>query len=82
MPGTVIPEPAVLKAVLIGGAGVGRLPEFHAADAVADGTLVRSLPECQDDTVDVHALYPSHRSLSAEVRVSIDALADHLNRTA
>ncbi len=82
VPGTVIPEPAVLKAVLIGGAGIGRLPEFHAADAVADGSLVRLLPEYQDNSVDVHALYPSHRSLSAKVRVFIDALAEYLSRTA
>ena len=81
-PGTVIPEPAVLKTVLIGGAGIGRLPDFYAADAIADGTLVRLLPEHQDDSVDVHALYPSHRSLSAKVRVFIDALSSHLNRTA
>ncbi len=76
-----IPEPAVLKAVLIGGAGIGRLPAFHAADAVAGGTLVRLLPEHQGDSVDVHALHPSHRSLSAKARVFIDALAEHL-RTA
>ena len=78
VPGTVIPEPAVLKPVLIGGAGIGRLPEFYAADAVTDGTLVRLLPKYEDDSVDVHALYPSHRSLSAKVRVFIDALAEHL----
>ncbi len=82
VPGTVVPEPAVLKAVLIGAAGVGRLPEFHAADAVANGTLVRLLPGYHHDSVDVHALYPSHRSLSAKVRVFIEALAEHLNRTA
>ena len=82
VPGTVIPEPAVLQTVLIGGAGIGRLPNFYAADAVAGGTLVRLLPEYQDDVVDVHALYPSHRSLSAKVRVFIDALAEHLNRKA
>ncbi len=80
VPGTVIPEPAVLKTVLIGGAGIGRLPDFHAADAVAAGTLVRLLPEHEDDSVEVHALYPSHRSLSAKVRVFIDALAEHLDR--
>ena len=80
VPGTVIPEPAVLKTVLIGGAGIGRLPEFHAADAVVDGTLVRLLPEYQQDCVEVHALYSSHRSLSAKVRVFIDALAEHLTR--
>ena len=82
MPGTVIPEPAVLQAVLIGGAGIGRLPDFCAADAVANGTLVRLLPEYGDDSVDVHALYPSHRSLSAKVRVFIDALMEHLNGAA
>ena len=77
-PGSTIPEPAVLKIVLMGGAGIGRLPDFHAADAIADGSLVRLLAEYEDDTVDVHALYPSHRSLSAKVRVFIDALAEHL----
>ena len=82
LPGTVIPEPAVLRTVLIGGAGIGKLPDFHAADAVAAGALIRLLPEYGEDTVEVHALYPSHRSLSAKVRVFIDALVEHLNRTA
>ena len=81
VPGTVVPEPAVLQTVLIGGAGIGRLPDFSAADAIISKALVRLLPE-YDDSVDVHALYPSHRSLSAKVRVFIDALAEHLNRTA
>ena len=79
-PTTTIPEPAVLQTVLIGGAGIGRLPDFYAADAVANRTLVRLLPEYQEDGVDVHAVYPSHRSLSAKVRVFIDTLAEHLNR--
>ena len=63
-------------------AGVGRMPELHAADVVADGTLIRLFPAYRGDAVDVHALYPIHRSLSAKVRVFIDALAEHLNRTA
>jgi DNA-binding transcriptional LysR family regulator len=81
VPGTVVPEPAVLKAVLIGGAGIGRLPGFHAADAIAEGTLVRLLSDYEDESVEVYALYPSHRSLSAKVRVFIDALAEHLTQT-
>jgi DNA-binding transcriptional LysR family regulator len=75
--GTVIPEPAVMKSVLIGGSGIGRLPDFHARDAVADGRLVRLFAQHQVDRVDAHALYPSHRSLSAKVRVFIDALVAH-----
>lgn len=77
-PGTVIPEPAVTKMMLLGGAGIGWLPDFDARDALASGMLVRVLPDHDSDSVDVHALYPSHRSLSAKVRVFIDALAGYL----
>lgn len=78
VPGTVVPEPAVAKTMLIAGAGIGRLPDFHAADALASGALVRVLPHLEADSVEAHALYPSHRSLSAKVRVFIDALVGHL----
>ncbi len=77
-PGTVVPDPAVAKIMVIAGAGIARLPDFHATDALADGTLVRVLPRWEGDSVEAHALYPSHRSLSAKVRVFIDALATHL----
>lgn len=79
-PGTVIPEPAVTKVMLLGGAGIGWLPDFDARDALAAGMLMRVLPDHSSDGVDVHALYPSHRSLSAKVRVFIDALAMHMTK--
>jgi DNA-binding transcriptional LysR family regulator len=75
---TVVPEPTVTKTMLIAGVGIGRLPEFLAADALANGALVRVLPHLEGDTVEAHALYPSRRSLSAKVRVFIDALVAHL----
>jgi DNA-binding transcriptional LysR family regulator len=78
-PGTVIPEPAVAKAVLIGGAGIGWLPAFEARDAVASGLLVHLLPDYQTDRLEVHALFPSHRSLSAKLRAFLDALVAHLS---
>jgi DNA-binding transcriptional LysR family regulator len=77
-PGTVVPEPAVTKIMLVGGAGIGWLPDFDARDALASGILVRVLPDHSTDNVDVHALYPSHRSVSAKVRVFIEALAAHM----
>lgn len=77
-PATVSPEPAVTKIMLLGGAGIGWLPDFDAVDALAAGSLVRLLPDHATDAVDVHALYPSHRSLSAKVRVFVDALAAHM----
>jgi DNA-binding transcriptional LysR family regulator len=82
VPGPVIPEPEVLKTMLIGGSGIGLLPDFHAGDAIAAGRLSRVLPEMNCGTVDAHALYPSHRSLSAKVRVFIDALVSQLSKSA
>jgi len=77
-PGLVVPEPVIARTLLIGGAGIGQLPEFHARDAVADGALIRLLPDHEGERVDVHALYPRQRSLSAKVRVFVDALSEHL----
>lgn len=76
-PGIVIPEPQVMKTMLVAHAGIGLLPDFHAARAVTDGRLVRLLPDFKGGAVDAHALYHSHRSLSAKVRVFIDALVAH-----
>jgi len=45
---------------------------------VDSGHLVRIFPELHGETIEIHALYPSHRSLSAKVRVFIDALAQHI----
>jgi DNA-binding transcriptional LysR family regulator len=77
-PRNAICEPMSLRQVLVGGAGIGRLPDFVAAEAVARRELVRLLPGLTGDTFDVHAMYTSHRSLSAKVRAFIDALVEHL----
>lgn len=79
--GTVVPEPAVVRRMLIAGAGVGELPDFHAASAIADGSLVRLLPDHGTRSVDAHAVYRSHRNLSAKVRVFIDELVAHFPTT-
>jgi len=76
---TVIPEPDVVRTLLLGGAGIGMLPDFDAGEALASGKLMRVLPEWESGSVEVHALYPSHRSLSAKVRVFIDAMIGHLS---
>lgn len=77
-PDNVVSEPAALEPILVGGAGIGRLPDFLAAGAIARGALVRLFPGAEGDVIDVHALYTSHRGLSAKVRVFIDALVAHL----
>ncbi len=78
-PDHVMSEPAALTVVLEGGAGIGRLPDFLAREPVAAGRLVQLFPKTHSDRIEVHALYPSHRSLSAKVRVFIDSLVAHLN---
>ena len=76
---TVAPEPDVVRTLILADAGIGILPDFHAASAMASGALTRVLPEYEHRSVDVHALYPSHRSLSAKVRVFVDALVEDLS---
>jgi len=78
--GSVIPEPAVLQVLLENNAGIGRLPDFLAAPAVRRGSLVRLLPEFKTETVEAHAVYAAHRSLSSKVRVFIDALRGHVSQ--
>ena len=73
-----VPEHSIARTVLLGGAGIGQLPEYHARDAIASGTLVRILPDHEGERIDVYALYPRHRSLSAKVRVFVDAVVAHL----
>lgn len=74
LPAAVVSDSAALLPMIVGGAGIARLPDFLASAPVADGRLVRLWPEHRGDLIDIHALYPSHRSASAKVRVFIDAL--------
>ena len=71
---TVLPDAGLIRDAIAGGAGIGQLPDFMAATAIARGELVRILPDTRPATSDAFVLYPSHRSLSAKVRVFIDAL--------
>jgi DNA-binding transcriptional LysR family regulator len=75
----IVPEPAVMSIMLVRGAGIGLVPDFHAKAGVADGSLVRLFAGYDCGSVEAHALYPSHRSLSAKVRVFIDTLLERLS---
>jgi len=73
-PSLAISDSAALLPVVLDHGGIAQLPDFLAAPHVADGRLVRIWPATSGDRTAIHAVYPSHRSLSAKVRVFIDAL--------
>ena len=73
-PRAVVPDIAVTRVALSGGAGIGQLPDFMVRDAIERGELVRLLSDLRPATSELYLLYPSHHGLAAKVRVFIDAL--------
>ena len=51
-------------------------PPYIASDLLASGALVRLLPDYARPEVEIVALYPHHRQLSAKVRLFLDRLVD------
>lgn len=64
------PESYILSARL--GLGLVQMPNFHAVKDIADGTLVRVLPDIPPPRVPVSLLYPPNRQLSPRVRLFLD----------
>jgi DNA-binding transcriptional LysR family regulator len=74
----IIPDAGAQSVVIAGGAGIGCLPSHVAGPGLEAGSLVHLLPEWRRPPVDIHAVYPSRRGMSAKVRVFIDTLTAHL----
>lgn len=64
------------RAAALAGQGVIWQPTFMIGDDLRAGRLVRVLPEFRLPDIDVLALYPSRRHVSAKVRAAIDFLVD------
>lgn len=68
------------------GLGIACLPDFAAADALAEGSVVQVLPDWRLDAGayngGVWLLYPPKRVLPPKVRVLIDYCAERLGETA
>ena len=69
------------RAAALGGAGVIWQPTFLIGADLRAGRLVRLLPGYRLPDIDILAVYPSRRHLSAKVRVMIDFLADEFRDT-
>ena len=59
------------------GVGIAFLPEFHTAQHLQDGRLVRVLPEWAQETR-IHVVYPSARFVPSKVRILVDYLVEQL----
>ena len=68
-----------MRAAAEAGAGLVCVPSFIVADALADGRLVRVLPEADFGRLDAHALWPAERYEPRRLRAVIDALASVRN---
>lgn len=60
------------------GVGIARLSTYLVNDAVAEGRLVRVLPDHGDETSDILAIYSNRRNLSPNVRAFIDFYAEKM----
>lgn len=66
------------RAAALGGMGIIWQPTFLVGDDLRAGRLRRVLPDYHMPNLDVLAVYPSRRHLSAKVRVMIDFLVQEL----
>ncbi|MBK0055211.1 LysR family transcriptional regulator [Stenotrophomonas sp. S39] len=66
----------VLREAAIAGMGVILQPDFLLEDALADGRLVRLLPEWDVPAIGIFAVYTSRSHLAPKVRSFIDYLVD------
>lgn len=68
----------MLRDLLEAGLGIGALPSFLAAPAIAAGRLAQVLPELPGAPRQVYAVYPTSRHLQPKVKAFVDFLAEHL----
>jgi DNA-binding transcriptional LysR family regulator len=63
------------------GLGIARVPSFIAGPRIREGRLVSLLPETEDLSHVIHAVYPPARHLALKVRVLVDFLANSFRGT-
>jgi DNA-binding transcriptional LysR family regulator len=65
-------EAGPLLAACLAGAGVAQVLELYVREHLADGRLVRVLPEWNEETYPLYAYHHSARLMSAKVRAFLD----------
>ncbi|ETI06157.1 LysR substrate-binding domain protein [Bordetella pertussis STO1-CNMC-0004] len=75
-PRMVTTDMLALRSAAVAGVGVVQLPSMMVRGQLADGTLVRLLPEWAPCRELIHAVFPSRRGLLSSVRTLVDFLAE------
>ncbi len=68
-----------LRQAAVAGIGVVQLPVMMVKEQLADGSLVRVLPDWTPGREVIHVVFPTRRGLIPSVRALIDHLVEHLN---
>ena len=68
-----------MRAAALAGIGLWQGPSFLVADLLASGALVRLLPDYGTPEVELVALYPHRRHVTAKVRAFIDMLVERFS---
>lgn len=68
----------VLREAVLADVGVALLPLPLCSDALADGRMIRLLPDHHGAMVNLHVVYPSLRGLSHAARCFLEYLGEHL----
>lgn len=63
------------------GLGIARIPSFIAGSSIREGRLVPLLPDMDDRSHAIHAVYPPARHLALKVRVLVDFLVNSFRGT-
>lgn len=77
-PGFIVDDLFTLKFAVVGGVGIGVLPDYMCHEELARGELVRILPDWAPRPGIVHAVFPTRRGLIPAVRSFLDFLGEHL----
>lgn len=77
-PRAFIPDPMINHQLALAGAGIALLPERTVQEDLAQGRLVRLLPDWEPGPVELHALYASRLSSSPKVRAFLQFLREQI----
>ena len=66
-----------LRAAVLSGLGISRMPCWAVGDALAEGRLVSILDQYQPEPLNIYAIYPPGRHLPSKVRCLMEFFSSH-----